>query len=198
MDTRLTRAKTGLGPRAVKMADRSPWDWYAQSCPCGLPSGECRAHPRARTSQRPPPGDWRVWAYVAGRGPGKTRADACWIQHRAEGGVMKLGCLIAPTTADIRDVMVEGQSGLLAVAPHWCRPRGAARSGRGGSIVLGPAAERKDGNAARVVQTLQCLSLLPCSGGSPAPWRPRNRLRIRSADGGGPALRACSGQHFGR
>ena len=36
---------------------------------------------------------------------------------------MKLGCLIAPTTADIRDVMVEGPSGLLAVAPPWCRPR---------------------------------------------------------------------------
>jgi phage terminase large subunit-like protein len=28
---------------------------------------------------------------------------------------MKLGCLIALTTADIRDVMVEGQSGLLAM-----------------------------------------------------------------------------------
>jgi hypothetical protein len=36
---------------------------------------------------------------------------------------MKLGCLIAPTTADIRDVMVEGPSGLLAIAPPWCRPR---------------------------------------------------------------------------
>jgi len=36
---------------------------------------------------------------------------------------MKLGCLIAPTVADIRDVMVEGPSGLLAVAPPWCRPR---------------------------------------------------------------------------
>ena len=122
MDTRLTRAKTGLGPRAVEMADRSAWDWYAQSCPCGLPPGECRAHPRGRPSQRPPPGDWRVWAYVAGRGAGKTRAGACWIQHRAQAGVMKLGCLIAPTAADVRDVMVEGQSGLLAVAPPWCRP----------------------------------------------------------------------------
>jgi hypothetical protein len=36
---------------------------------------------------------------------------------------MRLGCLIAPTAADIRDVMVEGPSGLLAVAPPWCRPR---------------------------------------------------------------------------
>ena len=115
METRLARVKAGLGPRAADLTDRSPWDWYAQSCPCGLPPGECRAHPRGRPSQRPPAGDWRVWAYVAGRGAGKTRAGACWIQHRVEAGIMKLGCLIAPTAADIRDVMVEGQSGLIAI-----------------------------------------------------------------------------------
>jgi phage terminase large subunit-like protein len=60
---------------------------------------------------------------VAGRGAGKTRAGASWIQRRVEDGTMKLGCLIAPTTADIRDVMVEGPSGLLSIAPPWCRPR---------------------------------------------------------------------------
>jgi hypothetical protein len=60
---------------------------------------------------------------VAGRGAGKTRAGACWIQRRAEARIMKLGCLIAPIAADIRDVMVEGPSGLIAVAPPWCRPR---------------------------------------------------------------------------
>jgi hypothetical protein len=105
------------------LVDPSIWDWYADSCPCGLPTGECRIHPRARSTQRPPAGDWRVWAYVAGRGAGKTRAGACWLQDRAQSGAMKSGCLIAPTVADIRDVMVEGTSGLLAVAPPWCRPR---------------------------------------------------------------------------
>jgi hypothetical protein len=60
---------------------------------------------------------------VAGRGAGKTRAGACWIQRRVEEGTMRLGCLIAPTANDIRDVMVEGPSGLLAVAPPWFRPR---------------------------------------------------------------------------
>jgi hypothetical protein len=64
-----------------------------------------------------------VWAYVAGRGAGKTRAGAAWIQRRVEDRTMKLGCLIAPTAADIRDVMVEGPSGLLAIAPPWMRPR---------------------------------------------------------------------------
>ena len=121
--TRVLRIEARRRPAAAIVVDRSRWDWYAESCSCGLPPGECRAHPRARPSQRPPAGDWRVWGYVAGRGAGKTRAGACWIQHRVETGIMKLGCLIAPTIADIRDVMVEGPSGLMAVAPPWSRPR---------------------------------------------------------------------------
>ncbi len=125
LTTRIGHARGRCGPREVEVTDRSPWDWYAESCSCpGAPGpGECREHPRARTSQRPPEGDWRVWAYVAGRGAGKTQAGAWWIQKRVEAGTMKVGCLIAPTAADIRDVMVEGQSGLIAAAPPWCRPR---------------------------------------------------------------------------
>ena len=73
-----------MGTAQAEVTDRSPWDWYAESCSCGQPPGECRAHPRGRPSQRPPAGDWRVWAYVAGRGAGKTRAGACWVQHRVE------------------------------------------------------------------------------------------------------------------
>jgi hypothetical protein len=112
---RLDRAVTQMRPVAAEVTDRSPWDWYAESCSCGQSLGACRVHPRARTNQRPPASDWRVWAYVAGRGAGKTRAGACWIQHRVETGIMRLGCLIAPTAADIRDVMVEGQSSLIAI-----------------------------------------------------------------------------------
>ena len=77
---RVLRIEARRRPVGVAVRDRSPWDWYAESCPCDLPPGECRAHPRGRPSQRPPAGDWRVWAYVAGRGAGKTRAGACWIQ----------------------------------------------------------------------------------------------------------------------
>src|SRR5260370_26315627 len=122
LETRSGGADGRAGTAQAEVTDRTPWDWYAQSCPCGLPPGECREHPRARMSQRPPEGDWRVWAYVGGRGAGKTWAGACWVQQRAQAGVMKRGCLIAPTKADIRDVMFEGPSGLLAVAPPWCRP----------------------------------------------------------------------------
>ena len=121
--TRARRVKTRSGRSQAALTDHSPWEWYSEFCSCGLPPGECRAHPRARTSQRPPAGDWRVWAYIAGRGAGKTRAGASWIQQRVDDGTMKLGCLIAPTAADIRDVMVEGPSGLIAVAPSWSRPR---------------------------------------------------------------------------
>src|SRR5580693_6407442 len=123
LETRIARADAGYNTIPVEVNDRSAWEWYAESCSCSLPPGECRAHPRARQSQRPPAGDWRVWAYIAGRGAGKTRAGASWIQRRVDDGTMKLGCLIAPTAADIRDVMVEGPSGLIAVAPSWSRPR---------------------------------------------------------------------------
>ncbi len=102
--------------------DPTQWDWRAESCPCGVPAGDCQIHPRARHCQKPPPGNWRTWAYVAGRGAGKTRSGAEWVQHRVESGVMRLGCLIAPTANDIRDVMTEGPTGLLNIAPPWCRP----------------------------------------------------------------------------
>ena len=55
--------------------------------------------------------------YVAGRGAGKMRAGAQWIQRRVQDGTMTRGCLIAPTSNDIRDVMVESSSGLLSLAP---------------------------------------------------------------------------------
>jgi hypothetical protein len=60
--TRAKRVKARSGRFQPVSTDRSPWDWYAESCACGLPPGECRAHPRARPTQRAPTGDWRVWA----------------------------------------------------------------------------------------------------------------------------------------
>jgi phage terminase large subunit-like protein len=53
-------------------------------------------------AQRPPKGDWRTWAYIGGRGVGKSQSGARWVQHRVETGVMRLGCLIAPTAAALR------------------------------------------------------------------------------------------------
>jgi phage terminase large subunit-like protein len=78
----------------------------------------------ARPSQLPPPraAEWRIWLLLAGRGFGKTRAGAEWIRHRVERKQASRIALIAPTPADARDVMVEGESGLLAISPPWNRP----------------------------------------------------------------------------
>jgi hypothetical protein len=105
------------------VTDPERWRWYDDTCPCGLPAGECTEHPRARTSQRPPEGDWRTWAVQAGRGFGKSRCGAEWVRSLVESGKARRVALVAPTAADARDVMIEGESGLLAVCPPWHRPR---------------------------------------------------------------------------
>jgi phage terminase large subunit-like protein len=69
-----------------------------------------------RPEQMPPAGDWRTWLILAGRGWGKTRTGAEWVIDRIEDGAERIA-LIGPTAADARDVMVEGESGILAVCP---------------------------------------------------------------------------------
>ena len=77
---------------------------------------------RARPGQLPPPGDWRVWLLLAGRGFGKTRTGAEFVRARVGAHRARRIALVAPTAADARDVMVEGESGLLAIAPPADRP----------------------------------------------------------------------------
>src|SRR3954462_14172398 len=76
----------------------------------------------ARPNQLPPPGDWQVWLLLAGRGFGKTRTLAEWVCQQAASGRAGRIALVAATAADARDVLVEGQSGNLAVSPPWFRP----------------------------------------------------------------------------
>lgn len=59
---------------------------------------------------------------LAGRGFGKTRAGAEWVRAEIEAGRAGRVALVGATAADARGVMVEGESGLLAIAPPWCRP----------------------------------------------------------------------------
>lgn len=68
----------------------------------------------ARPEQTAPDGDWQVWAYIAGRGAGKTRSGAEWVREQVQQGRKRIA-LIAPTAGDARDVMVEGDSGILSV-----------------------------------------------------------------------------------
>jgi phage terminase large subunit-like protein len=76
----------------------------------------------AREEQLPPEGDWYVWMILAGRGWGKTRTGAEYIRHRVERCNARRIGLIGQTAADVRDVIVEGESGILAVSPPWNRP----------------------------------------------------------------------------
>lgn len=74
----------------------------------------------ARSNQIAPDGDWRTWLVLAGRGFGKTRTGAEWVREQIKAGRKRVA-LIAPTASDARDVMVEGESGILAVC--WAGDR---------------------------------------------------------------------------
>lgn len=76
----------------------------------------------ARPEQLPPPGEWSTWIYLAGRGSGKTRAGAEWVRSQAMASPTARIALIAPTSADARDVMIEGESGLLNICADHFRP----------------------------------------------------------------------------
>ncbi len=87
----------------------------------------------ARDDQLPPPDatgetPWRTWAFIGGRGAGKTRAGAEWVRAMALGRrpfcelPAKRIALIGQTAADVRNVMIEGVSGLLSVHPPHERP----------------------------------------------------------------------------
>lgn len=76
----------------------------------------------ARTEQLPPPGDWRVWLIMAGRGFGKTRAGAEWVRMVARSHPGARIALVAASLPEARSVMVEGESGVLAVSPGAHRP----------------------------------------------------------------------------
>jgi phage terminase large subunit-like protein len=76
-----------------------------------------------RPKQATPEGDWRIWMILAGRGFGKTRTGAEFIREQVESGTSKHIALVGATAADVRDTMIEGESGLLKVFPNSKRPR---------------------------------------------------------------------------
>ena len=78
----------------------------------------------ARPNQLPPMNKfWHIWMVLAGRGFGKTRIGAEYIRARVENGYRGRIYLIGPTAGDVRDYMVEGESGILAVSPPWNKPK---------------------------------------------------------------------------
>lgn len=99
----------GLSPRALMSL---PWlfDFWA------LPH------------QLPPPGDWRSWLVLGGRGAGKTRTGAEWLRAQVEGprpgapGRARRVAMAGETMAQAREVMLFGDSGILACSPPEWRP----------------------------------------------------------------------------
>ena len=77
---------------------------------------------QSRPSQRPPPTDaaWRTWLLLGGRGSGKTRAGAEWLSAGAAKGLRF--ALVGPSLHDVREVMIEGVSGLKTIARADNRP----------------------------------------------------------------------------
>lgn len=65
-----------------------------------------------RPNQTPPEGDWTTWLLLAGRGFGKTRCGAEWVHDNVTN--YERWTLIGRTASDVRDTMVEGESGLIA------------------------------------------------------------------------------------
>lgn len=78
----------------------------------------------ARPEQVAPEGDWAIWLLLAGRGFGKTRTAAEWVREEAKhtNTGKRRFALVARTAADVRDVIVEGESGILNVTPPSERP----------------------------------------------------------------------------
>jgi phage terminase large subunit-like protein len=73
--------------------------------------------------QREPLGDWRIWLIRAGRGFGKTRAGSEWVSEVARNHPGARIALVGASQPDGQRVMIEGPSGLLAVARHGEEPR---------------------------------------------------------------------------
>ena len=98
--------------RALALAGMDPetllWDWSVWG----------------RPEQQAPDGDWNIWMYLAGRGAGKTRAAAEWVREQAKhtNTGQRRFALVARTAADVRDVIVEGESGIINVSPPSERP----------------------------------------------------------------------------
>ena len=104
-----------------------------------------REIPGKQSSQLPPEGDWRFWVICTGRGWGKTRVGAETVRMWVESGQCRRIALVSDTAADLRDVMIKGPDGLLAVCPPWNRPQYLAVENKltwpNGAVAIGYAAE---------------------------------------------------------
>lgn len=135
----------------IRKREQNPWrPFYCPDAGCtGEPhnSGDGWDFPHARSKQRPPTdADFLVWLLLAGRGGGKTRVGS-EATHRMAKRVPRMA-LVARTGPDLRETMVEGESGILATSPpdfmpEW-EPSRKKLTWPNGAIALGYSAEEPD------------------------------------------------------
>ncbi|MEL7028696.1 MAG: terminase family protein [Pseudomonadota bacterium] len=104
----------------------------------------------ARDDQLPPDdASWTTWLLLGGRGAGKTRAGAEWVRAEAAAAPGGRIALVGETYHAVREVMIEGASGLLAVAAAGERPKFEASRRRlvwpNGAVAQAFSAEEPDG-----------------------------------------------------
>ena len=99
---------------AIRNGERRAW-YCRRGRKCDGKPHEGYQYPHARSDQWPPPGqEWFAWFLSSGRGSGKTRTGSEYTLRMSE----QVGriALIAPTGADVRDTIIEGESGLMMAA----------------------------------------------------------------------------------
>jgi phage terminase large subunit-like protein len=102
--------------RLADMSEEELGEWLAKCQPRDLLLMDAAFELWAQRGQLPPQFEgWRVWLMMAGRGYGKTRAGAEWV-HGLAAGIGRRIALVGASIDEARSVMVEGVSGLLAVA----------------------------------------------------------------------------------
>jgi phage terminase large subunit-like protein len=132
MDTRLTLTLPELRSGGVWLASRPPAE--VEDFVAGLSEAAVLALPYlfefwAMEHQLPPEGDWKSWVILGGRGAGKTRAGAEWVRNQVEGarpmdqGRARRVALVGETIEQVREVMVFGDSGILACSPPDRMPK---------------------------------------------------------------------------
>jgi len=110
--------------RRLKASRRAVEELSANALAAMLWVFECWAHEH----QVAPAGDWKTWVILGGRGAGKTRAGSEWVRAQVEGagpydpGQARRVALVAETLDQARDVMVMGDSGIIACSPEDRRP----------------------------------------------------------------------------
>ena len=125
----LTKRGLRSGASWIGSADVAVQDQFLND----LTEGELLALPFlfefwAMDHQLPPEGDWRSWVIMGGRGAGKTRAGAEWVRSVVEGakpldaGRCTRVALVGETIEQVREVMIFGDSGILACSPADRRP----------------------------------------------------------------------------